>query len=725
VRAIAASSVAASVATLVISNLSANPLPVAVINVAVIAAAAATLAVLLHEKSPANGLWQVLLISALVGPTAIVVLAVGANQSNPSAWLSASAWALDVPLTLVWVLFFGGFPDGKRPVASWPWLVAAATVIHLSVALVAWATAPGVRSGWPIEGHLPWQSAHLAGSSLHVVAARTSIALTGVLPLLAATFLIKRYLRSGPVVRQQVRVGAIGLFLTVAIEVCLLALPGSGSWPARTAVSLVAVGIGVLAVASALLRWRLWIIDRALPGAVILSAVSAAITAVIVVAVVAWTGSLGARQLQGAFPAAVLISVLLQGYSFRLEPRVRRLVYGDRPHGFAVLIDLADALKGLDRERAAVVIADAARRGLAVSWAAVWLPSGRPDLFRLAGAAGPMDRAGTVELTATPDLSVPGVRILGPDAERADLPPDTAAVATLATGAGGVWGILATGRRTRDPLTSGDMELLEAIGAEATLAYENQVLHGEVEAQDHLLQERANQLRESRRRLVAAQDEERRRIERDLHDGAQHDLVALAGRIQQLARQPSVLPSDLVELAERAEQAMFNLQDLARGIYPSVLTDRGVPAAIRSYVVRLPFVVDLRIDAAFAAQRWHKDLEIALYYVAIEALGNSCKHADATEGALSLSCAGDQVTLRVTDNGRGFDSMDLSEGSGLQHMADRMAAVGGSLNVLSNSVAGTAVIARAPLTHPPAAERPLTARPMIRADTPEQPAPSG
>jgi signal transduction histidine kinase len=292
-------------------------------------------------------------------------------------------------------------------------------------------------------------------------------------------------------------------------------------------------------------------------------------------------------------------------------------------------------------------------------------------------------------------------------------------------GNGDVWGLLATGQRARDPLTRGDIELLEAIGGEATLAQENRALQSEVDARGQLLQERANQLRESRRRLVAAQDEERRRIERDLHDGAQHDLVALAGQIHQLARQVSVQPAELADLAAQAEQAMFNLQDLARGIYPSVLTDRGVPAAIRSYVGRLPFLVSVQIEPDFAAQRWHKDVEVALYYVAVEALGNSRKHAEATEASLSLSCTAGEVRLRVADNGKGFDPMELPEGSGLQHMADRMAAVGGSLSVSSDSIGGTSVLARAPIAALESSEIPISGRPRILSGTEGRPAPFG
>jgi len=724
VRAVAAASVATSAVALVMSYGSANPLPVAIINVAAIAAAAATMAIPLHEHTPDNGLWRVLLATAVIGPLAIIVLAVVRNQAEPSAAMTAAAWLLDVPLTLTWVLFFGGYPDGKRPVRSWPMLVAFATAVHLAVAITAWRTAPG-GLGWPDQGHLPWQAPAQIGSGLHMAAARTSALLTGVLPVFAAAFLISRYRRTGPVPRQQIRVGAVGLFLTTILEVGLLTLPGTGSWPARVAVSVLAVGIGELAVASALLRWRLWIVDRALPRAVILSAVSALITALLVIAAVAWTGRVGVLQVQGAIPVAIVVSMLVQGYTLRLEPRVRHLVYGARPEGFAVLVSLADELMALDPDTAANRIADAIRRGLSVPWAAVWLKAESTGVFHLSGMVGGATPIAVLMPGAYAHAAQPDARLLTSEDDRTPLPSDSAAAATLAT-AEGVWGLAVAGERPRDPLSSGDVELLGAIAREANLAQENRHLHHEVEANMQLLQERANQLRQSRRRLVAAQDEERRRIERDLHDGAQHDLVALAGRLRQLSRQPSVSPHALTELAEQAEQAMFNLQDLARGIYPSVLTDRGVAAAVRSHVARLPFAVTLDIDPDVVTRRWHKDLEIALYFVVVEALGNSLKHADATAAKVSLSVGGDDVILSVQDNGRGFDPSELSEGSGLQHMADRMSAVGGSLLIASTREAGTRVSARAPARlYVDGSDSGVSVRSPSPADTAAQPAPDG
>ena len=172
------------------------------------------------------------------------------------------------------------------------------------------------------------------------------------------------------------------------------------------------------------------------------------------------------------------------------------------------------------------------------------------------------------------------------------------------------WAVLAVGQRRGDPLTPADLELLEAIVRASELARANAQLTDQVAASVEELQANALQLQVSRQRLVSAQDEERRRIGRDLHDGAQHELITLAGELHQLARAPSVGPSALLDLAGKAERAVFSLQDLARGIYPSVLTDHGLAAAIRSFAGRLP--VDVRLDVApeITRRRWPTAVEV-------------------------------------------------------------------------------------------------------------------
>jgi signal transduction histidine kinase len=694
IRAVAAVSVLTSVVAMALSDHTGHPLPVAIVNVAVIAGAAAVMSVLLHERTPDNNLWRVLLASAVIGPLAVVLLAAAQMQSQPPGALVAALWMLDVPLTIPWVLFFGLFPDGHGPIKRWPVLVAGAVAFHAAVAAVAWYTAPE-GAAWPVQGHLPGARADTAGGVLHVVSAHTSSALTGLLPLAAGLCLVHRYRRSGPVVRQQIRVGVAGLLTTVVLELAFLTLPGAGSWPVRIAISVATVGVGLLGVAAALLRWRLWIVDQALPRAVVLSACSVAISAVIVAGALAATGSVGTTQVQGAVPLAVLVSVLVQGYSRRLEPWVRRLVYGERPGGFAVLVGLADGLTGLDVETAAVRIADAARRGLAVPWAALWVPTARERVFRLTARAGEVAAPPVMQLDLGWVDGREGARLLADDVDRAPLPDDTAAVTVLSADVG-PWGLLAIGQRRGEPLTVGDVELLNAITREASLAHVNRRLVDEVAASMQELQARAKQIQQSRQRLVAAQDEERRRIERDLHDGTQHDLVALAGRLRQLAKGPPVAKDVLEELADQAEHAVFSLQDLARGIYPSVLTDRGVAAAIRSYVGRLPVDIVLHIAPETARRRWAAELEVALYFVVVESLGNSRKHSTATTVTVTLAELANEVILEVHDNGDGFDPGAVVEGSGLQHMADRMAAVSGALAVTSRPGAGTWITARAP-----------------------------
>jgi signal transduction histidine kinase len=364
-----------------------------------------------------------------------------------------------------------------------------------------------------------------------------------------------------------------------------------------------------------------------------------------------------------------------------------------------VLVGLADGLAAGGAEAASSRIADAARRGLAVPWAALWAPTARPGVYRLAAKAGDVRAADVVRLGEDEFLGTRPARLLPPDAHRSELPGDSAASAVLSAAAQ-PWAVLVVGQRRGEPLTDGDLELLTVICREAELAHDNRLLLGEVAASLEELRERAQQLQVSRQRLVAAQDEERRRIERDLHDGAQHELIALAGQLRQLARGPAAPAGAFDALADQAEQAVFSLQDLARGIYPSVLTDHGVAAAIRSHVARMPLDVVLEIAPASSRRRWATELEVALYFVAVEALGNIRKHAKATTSTVTLAERGPNILLEVHDDGVGFEQDAVADRSGLQHMSDRMAALDGTLVVESRPGAGTWVTATVPSTVP-------------------------
>ncbi len=699
VRATAVAACLLTAVTLVLSGQTGDPLPVKTINLSVLSAGAAGMALLLHARTPENNVWRVLLVIAVAGPLAVAAYAIADSQSAPSDLLVGALWLVDPLLVVPWVLFIGLFPDGHRPVRRWQELVWGGAVVAVIVSLIAWLTMP-TGGLYPMPGHMPGESAVPDDGSLHGVAAQAATALTGLLPLVAVWCLLLRYRRAGPVMQQQIRVGAVGLVTCVVIEIGLSTLPFVHDRPVQFAAAVVAVGVGALGVAAALLRWRLWIVDQALPRAVVLSMCSAAFTAVLVAGALIANRQVKTSQVRVAVFAAVIVTILLQGYSRRLEPWVRRLVYGERPGGFAVLIGLADDLATLDSSSAASRIADSARRALAVPWAAFWAPTARPSVFRLVATSGELAAPAVIDLSEqAPGPDGPMTRLLRDDESRSPFPDETAALSLLSTGSR-CWGLLAVGQRRGEPLTDGDIELLTVITREAELAHANRQLLDEVAVSLEQLQTRARQLQESRQRLVSAQDEERRRIERDLHDGAQHELIMLAGQLRGMARSQTSAPGQLEDLAALAERAVFSLQDLARGIYPSVLTDRGVAAAIRSYVGRLPLAVTLEVAGPTARRRWSDDLEVALYFVAVESLGNCLKHAAATATTVTLAELERDVVLEVHDNGSGFDLHTAARGSGLQHMTDRMSALGGTLVINSRRGEGTWVTARVPACVP-------------------------
>jgi signal transduction histidine kinase len=224
---------------------------------------------------------------------------------------------------------------------------------------------------------------------------------------------------------------------------------------------------------------------------------------------------------------------------------------------------------------------------------------------------------------------------------------------------------------------------VEAVGSVARLALENERLAAQVRAQ-------LEEVRASRARIVEAADAERRRIERDLHDGAQQRLVALAMRLDQ-ARAGSSEATALID-ATTAEllTAVREVRDLARGLHPTILSDSGLAAAVEALAERTPFPV----TSSIADERFPPEVEVAAYYVIAEALTNVARHADATEARIDVTAQDDRLFVRVADNGRG--GADPGSGSGLRGLADRVAAIGGSLDVNSPAGEGTVLTTTLP-----------------------------
>jgi signal transduction histidine kinase len=205
-----------------------------------------------------------------------------------------------------------------------------------------------------------------------------------------------------------------------------------------------------------------------------------------------------------------------------------------------------------------------------------------------------------------------------------------------------------------------------------------------------------DELRASRRRLVEAQDAERRKIERNLHDGAQQQLVALAIQLSLLAEaadDPDLVRQAVPDLKAQLSAALDDLRALARGIYPPLLAEQGLVMALRTQAARSPLPVEVE---AREIGRYPQDAESTVYFCALEALQNVAKHARASKATVRLAGSADGLEFWISDDGAGFPAAAQRHGSGLQGMADRLAAHGGTLDVRSHPGHGTTITGRLP-----------------------------
>jgi signal transduction histidine kinase len=234
---------------------------------------------------------------------------------------------------------------------------------------------------------------------------------------------------------------------------------------------------------------------------------------------------------------------------------------------------------------------------------------------------------------------------------------------------------------------------------------------------DPALTAQVHELEDARSRIIAAADAERRRIERDLHDGAQQRLVALALNLrmaEQRMESGDATATELVRQAgEEANLALRELRDLARGIHPAILTNRGLPAALEDLAARATVPVEV-VEAP--DERLPDPVEAAAYFVVSECLANIGKHAEASAATVAVHADENHLTVTVADDGRGGATLD--GGSGIQGLVDRVGALGGTLSIDSPPGAGTRVVASIPLTAQVADDTAISrpARPRLLTD---------
>ncbi|MGH3948299.1 MAG: sensor histidine kinase [Pseudonocardiaceae bacterium] len=680
--------------------------------------AAAVLGLLLLWQRPENRIGGLLTaVGALFGLSVLAAGVLG-SSAGPTRVIEAAfawVWVGQAPLILVWTITILALPDGEVGTRMRRGFLVGACVLAGTVAVAGYLFAgPGQVPEFPpasAPAEVAGPLAHFGQPELLYQLGQPSLA---VLPLLALLGLIARFRRADPVARQQLKWVLVAAALTVLANVIRIPLDAAGGVLATTGivVGLVADPLPTLGIALAVLRYRLWELDLFISSAIVYGTIWAALSASFIAV------ALGAGLLAGGsgvlVPLLLALAVAVAGrpMQVRLEKFVRRLVYGPEPAGYAAVVRYAETLTEASRSGTlAEAIAESVRRALGVNWAGVWLhvqSAGASTLHPAAIAGRDIGPSGIVPDGQLAELHTGTGGFLAGDMPSvvadlgALLDVEPSAFVPLVAGEDLV-GIIACGQRPRHALVSSDLELLEVLGREAALALRNVRLESELRQRLDEIEDQAQQLRRSRKRLVSVQDAERRRIERDLHDGVQQQLVALAAKLKRASLAVSTEPTEarqlLMEVAMEAEETVFALQELSRGIYPSLLADQGLPAALRTHAARVPAAVRVEVEPALAGRRFGRDLEAALYFVALEAMANTQKHAIGAEVTLSLHAADDSRTLvlEVHDDGPGFRPGELTGGSGLQNMDDRIAAVGGTLDIDSRPGAGTWIRAEVPL----------------------------
>jgi signal transduction histidine kinase len=490
-------------------------------------------------------------------------------------------------------------------------------------------------------------------------------------------------------------------FAAAALLVVVTFIPSFlTNWVVASVLSSLAFLCLYVAIGIAVLKYRLYEIDIVISRAVLYGSLAVFITAVYAALVVGVGAVAGGRDrpLVAAL-AATVVAVAVQPARQRARRLANRVVYGRRATPYQVLSDFAQRIGGTYAAGDVLPqMAQIVAKGTGADRVVVWLRVGdelRPEAASDGSSAAvpaPVDAPPPDALT--PDA--PPADALPADAPPADrlpldplpvdgdvMPPVVGAdLSVPVVHQGELLGVISVQMPKGEPLRPAGEQLVADVASQAGLVLSNAGL--------------IEDLRASRQRLVTAQDEARRRLERNIHDGAQQDLVALAINLKLAATTVDDDPARrmLGELQAQAAGALANLRDLARGIYPPLLADLGLAAALTAQAAKSPLPVTIDADGL---GRFGQDTEAAVYFCCLEALQNTAKYAHATSARICLQAHHGLLRFTVSDDGAGYDARHTPMGSGLRNMADRLAALGGRLQIRSAPGQGTTITAQLPV----------------------------
>jgi signal transduction histidine kinase len=568
--------------------------------------------------------------------------------------------------TLALALLIGSYPDGvverswQRLTLRFSWAVLVASPLALVASPVV-PVDPYVTEIRLLNPYAVSWLAWLAEPALRLAMHSWWVIFVGAFVMFA------RFVAADAVGRVRMRVMFVGV-VGITLYAAGFVMQALGE-PEDSALVVTLLTVGLLtgifipaAIIYGILRHRLFELDFVVSKSVAYGAASLLIAAAYA-AVAATPGLMLGNRIPVTLAVVITIAAALafQPVRGRLESAVSTRLFGDRVRQYQLLKNLGTTMEQTaELDELLPRLAHALRDGIGASWVQVRLRDADGSwLDDPVGVAGEV----TGESAAGVDLARAG-ELVG----RVDLGPRPGGYA------------------------ADDLELLATVAAQATTAVANVRLATQ-------LKEGLEQLSTSRVRLIAAQDAERRRIERDLHDGIQQEVVALIAGLR-LARnrfsRDQLTAAELTDLQDQAREMLRDLRELARGIHPPVLSDNGLVAALESRVTRFPISVQILADDGLRVERFSEDVEGTAYFVACEALTNVAKHAGTDGARVRLSHSGDRLRLVVEDDGQGFESNGARSG-GLANIRDRVEALHGRLTIESRPGAGTSVRAELPL----------------------------
>jgi signal transduction histidine kinase len=645
---------------------------------------------LLVRRLPGNIIGWILLFAAVMLTTTEVttfygVYALEVNAAMPAgsyaAWLST--WTAIPAIGSMATLFVLLFPDGRLPAGRWRALgYVTGGYLALVSALSAISSFP--KHAGPVRldevGSIVVDDTIGGDWGGALVTPFLGLLVLCALSVVAMFF---RRRRASATVRQQLKWFLVAFVFILLFGFvphfagALLSLPPTFD-SAANAFFIASFVLVPIAAGFAILKYRLYDIDLVISRTLVYGSLAAFITAVyvaIVVGVGTLVGSGGQPNLVLSIVATAIVAVAFQPVRERLQKVANRLVYGKRATPYEVLSQFSERVaETYAAEEALPRMARVLAEGTGAEKAEVWLRAG--------GILRPAAAYPEANGTRPPEVAVTG-----------QLLPDIGGTQAVAVRhQGELLGALTVTKRQGESLTPIEQKLLDDLAHQAGLVLKNVGLTAELLA-------RLEELRASRQRLVAAQDDERRRLERNLHDGAQQNLVALKvklGLAEMLAdKDPERARALLAELKGDTDETLETLRDLARGIYPPLLADRGLATALESQARKATLPVSVEADGV---GRHPQDVEAAVYFCVMEALQNIQKYAQASRATVRVQVTNGALHFWVEDDGIGFDPASQKRGSGTQNMADRLDALGGTVLIRSIPGTGSEVEGILPLT---------------------------